>query len=152
VSFINRVNTQVAMLAGTVWRDSTLGVSTTVNANNESGGYATQAAYSAALVAGATTHQTAYRTTASTLWNGNVQTAANGVQNYTPVAIGRYVEDATPADGSDQSVNTGRLMIEPPTAPSAGATLYSPEVEAQKYSNQAGIYITIVPASGYTIS
>ena len=150
VSFINRVNTQVAMLAGTVWRDSTLGVSTTVNANNESGGYATQAAYSAALVAGATTHQTAYRTTASTLWNGNVQTAANGVQNYTPVAIGRYVEDATPADGSDQSVNTGRLMIEPPTAPSAGATLYSPEVEAQKYSNQAGIYITIVPASGYT--
>ena len=150
VTFNNRVNTQVAMLAGTVWRDSTLGVSTTVNASNESGGYATQAAYAAALLAGATTHQTAFRTTASTTWNGNVQTAANGVQNYTPVAIGRYVEDPTPADGSDQSVNTGRLMIEPPTAASAGATLYSPEVEAQKYSNQAGLYITIVPASGYT--
>ncbi len=150
VTFKNRLSDQVAMLSGSVWRDSTMGVSTSVNATNESGGYATQAAYSAALLAGATTNLTTYRTTASTTWNGNVQTSANGVQNYTPVAIGRYIEDPTPADGTDQSVNTGRLMIEPPTLSSAGSTLYSAEVEAQKYSNQAGLYLTIGPASGYT--
>src|SRR5262249_40324910 len=54
----------------------------------------------------------------------------------------------TPSDGTDQSVNTGRLLIEPPTA--SGSAQYSAEVEAQKYSNNAGIYIQVVPASGYT--
>ncbi len=152
VTFKNRLGAQVAMAASGTWKDSTLGVSTTVNSNNESGNYATQAAYSAALLAGATTNLTAYRTFASTTWNGNVQTSANGVQNYTPVAIGRYGEDLTPSDGTDQSINTGRLMIEPPTSSSAGSTLYSAEVEAQKYANQAGVYIKIVPASGYTTS
>ncbi len=150
VTFKNRLGAQVSMAASGTWKDSTMGTSTTVNTNNEAGAYASQAAYSAALLAGATANLTAYRTFASTTWNGNVQTAANGVHNYTPVAIGRYGEDATPDDGTDQSTNTGRLMIEPPVASSAGATLYSAEVESQKFSNQAGIYIKIVPASGYT--
>ncbi len=150
VTFKNRLGTQVSMAASGTWKDSTMGTSTTVNTNNEAGAYATQEAYAAALQAGATANLTTYRTFASTTWNGNVQTAANGVQNYTPVAIGRYAEDTTPADGADQSTNTGRLMIEPPIASSAGATLYSAEVESQKFSNQAGIYIQVVPASGYT--
>lgn len=148
VTFKNRVNAQVSMDASGVWKDSTMGVSTTVNSTSESGGYATQASYTGALSAGAATNLTTFRTFASTSWNGNVQTSANGVQNYTPVAIGRYVEDPTPSDGTDQSVNTGRLLIEPPT-PVLSAE-YSAEVEAQKYSNQSGIYIQIVPASGYT--
>ena len=150
VTFKNRLGTQVSMLVGTTWKDSTLGTSTTIDSTNNSGGYATQAAYSTALATAATSNRTTYRTYASTTWNGNVQTAANGVQNYTPVAIGRYAEDTSPSDGTDQSVNTGRLMIEPPVPSTASSTLYSAEVEAQKFSNQAGLYIQIVPASGYS--
>jgi hypothetical protein len=97
VTFKNRLGTQISMAASGTWKDSTMGTSTTVNTNNEAGSYATQEAYSAALLAGATANLTAYRTFASTTWNGNVQTAANGVQNYTPVAIGRYAEDTSPA-------------------------------------------------------
>ena len=150
VTFKNRLGAQVSMDASGVWKDSTMGVSTTVKTNNSAGNYATQAAYSAALLAGATSSLTTYRTFASATWNGNVQTSANGVQNYTPVAIGRYSEDTTPTDGTDQSTNTGHVLIEPPTPSSAGSTLYSAEVESQKYANQSGLYIKIVPASGYT--
>lgn len=160
VTFKNRLNTQVSMdalsgvnasgvtLVSGTWYDSTMGTSTTVRANNIAGNYTTQAAYTSALSTAAASNMNTYKTIASTTWNGNVQTSANGVQNYTPVAIGRYVEDATPTDGTDQSVNTGRLLIEPPTA--SGTSDYSAEVEAQKYSNQAGVYIKVVPASGYT--
>jgi hypothetical protein len=144
VTFKNRLNAQVAMDASGVWKDSTMGVSTTVKANNASGNYATQAAYTAALAAGAAANLNEFKRFASTTWNGNLQTSANGVQNYTPVAIGRYVEDATPTNGTDESVNTGRLLIEPPT--STLSADYSPEVELQKYSNQAGIYIKITAA------
>jgi hypothetical protein len=143
VTLKNRVNAQVAMDASGTWKDSTMGVSTTVHNNNAS--YTTQAAYTAALLTGAQNNISAFKTFASTTWNGNLQTSANGVQNYTPVAIGKYAEDPTPTDGTDQSVNTGRLLIEPPTATTS--TEYSAEVEAQKYSTQAGIYVQIVPAS-----
>lgn len=144
VTLKTRLGTQVSMDQSGTWKDSTMGVSTTVKNNNST--YTTQADYTAALVAGATTNLNAFKTFASTTWHGNLQTSANGVQNYTPVAIGRYVEDPSPADGTDQSVNTGRLLIEPPTPVSSPA--YSAEVEAQKYANQSGIYIQIVPASG----
>jgi len=147
VTFKNRLSTQVSMDASGTWKDSTMGVSTTVNTNNTNGNYASQAAYKAALVAGVTANLNTFKTFASSTWNGNVQTSANGVQNYTPVAIGRYVEDSTPSDGVDQSVNTGRLLIEPPTSNLSAD--YSAEVELQKYSNQAGIYVQVVPASGY---
>ncbi|HVS54208.1 MAG TPA: hypothetical protein VHD62_17765 [Opitutaceae bacterium] len=148
VTFKTRTNTQVSMDASGTWKDSTMGVSTTVKTNNGSGTYHSQAEYTAALAAGASANLNAFKTFASSTWNGNVQTSANGVQNYTPVAIGKYVEDGTPSDGTDQSVNTGHLLIEPPTATTSSE--YSAEVEAQKYSNQAGIYIQVVPASGYT--
>lgn len=150
VTFKNRLGNQVSMDATGTWKDSTNGFSTTVKSTNSSGGYPNQAAYTAALVGAAASNVNAFKTFISTTWNGNVQTSANGVQNYTPVAIGKYVEDSSPTDGSDQSVNTGRLLIEPPTASTSSE--YSADVEAQKYSNQAGIYIQVVPASGYTTS
>ena len=146
VTLKNRSGNQVSIDASGTWNDSTMGVSTTVH--NNPANYTTQASYTGALAAGAATNLSAFKTWASQTWNGNLQTSANGVQNYTPVAIGKYVEDSTPTDGTDQSVNTGRLLIEPPSA-SASAD-YSAEVEAQKYSTQAGIYIQVVPASGYT--
>ncbi len=144
VTFRTRLGTQVSMDASGTWKDSTMGVSTTVKNNNAD--YTNQADYTAALVGAAETNLNAFKTFASQTWHGNLQTASNGVQNYTPVAIGKYAEDTTPSDGSDQSVNTGRLLIEPPT-PSTDSE-YSAEVESQKYSNQAGLYIRIVPASG----
>ncbi len=146
VTFKNRLGSQVSMDASGTWKDSTMGVSTTVKNNNAS--YTTQADYTAALVAGVAANINAFKSHASSTWNGNLQTSANGVQNYTPVAIGRYVEDPSPSDGTDQSVNTGRLLIEPPTASSSSE--YSAEVEGQKYSTQAGVYIQVVPASGYS--
>ncbi len=146
VTFKNRLSAQVSMDSSGVWKDSTMGFSTTVKTNNASGTYTSQADYTAALYNAAVTNLNAYKTFASTTWNGNVQTSANGVQNYTPVAIGRYGEDPTPNDSTDQSFNTGRLLIEPPTASSSSE--YSAEVEGQKYSTRAGIYIQIVPASG----
>ncbi len=148
VTIKNRLNAQVSLDASGTWKDSTMGVSTTVKTNNGNGAYASQADYTAALVAGVAANVSAFKTYTSTTFNGNLQTAANGVQNYTPVAIGKYVEDTTPSDGVDQSTNTGHLLIEPPTASTSAQ--YSAEVEAQKFSTQAGIYIKIVPASGST--
>jgi hypothetical protein len=148
VTFVNRVGnlvTQISADASGTWKDSTMGVSTTVQSNKAS--YATQAAYYAALLAGATTNATAFRTHASTTWHGSVQTKPHGIQPYTPVAVIPYIEDVAYTDGVDQSVNAGRLIIEPPTATSSPE--YSAEVEAQKFSTQAGVYIKIVPASGY---
>ncbi len=91
-----------------------------------------------------------FAASASQAWNGYLQTGEHGIQNYTPVAIGKYVEDATPNDGVDNSVNTGRLIIEPPAIPLGSDPAYAQkmEVERQKYSNMAGIYITVEPLTG----
>lgn len=90
-----------------------------------------------------------FRDYASQRWNGSLQTIAHGVDNYTPVAIGKYVEDS-PAGGADDSVNSGRTIIEPSDYPvDTGDPDYTAkmEVEAQKYSNDAGLYITVNPAT-----
>ena len=91
-----------------------------------------------------------FRDYASQRWNGNLQTAAHGVDNYTPVAIGKYQEDPTPSNGIDNSLNSGRSIIEPTNYPTdTTATDYKQkmEVEKQKYANNAGIYITVNPAT-----
>ena len=86
---------------------------------------------------------------ASQAWNGYLQTKDHGIQNYTPVAIGKYVEDPTPSNGVDNSVNSGRAIIEPPALPLGSDTNYATkvEVEKQKYSNMAGLYISVTPGS-----
>jgi hypothetical protein len=150
VTFKNRLGAQISLDATGTWKDSTMGFSTTVKTRNASGTYTSQAQYDAALEGAALTNAQVFRVTNAATYNGNLQTSVNGVQNYTPVAIGRYVEDFTPTDGTDQSVNSGRLLIEPPV-PSASAQ-YNNDVEEQKYSNKAGIYITVTPASGTTSS
>ncbi len=87
---------------------------------------------------------------ASQAWNGYLQTKDHGIQNYTPVAIGKYVEDPTPSNGVDNSVNTGRAIIEPPSVPLGSDPDYAlkMEVEKQKYANMAGLYITVTPGTG----
>ncbi|MFA6960075.1 MAG: hypothetical protein WC205_04895 [Opitutaceae bacterium] len=92
-----------------------------------------------------------FRDYSSQRWNGNLQTVAHGVDNYTPVAIGKYKEDATPSNGTDDSLNSGRTIIEPtnyPTDTTAADYSQKLEVEQQKYASDAGIYITADPSTG----
>jgi hypothetical protein len=149
VTFMNRLGTSVSQVsadAGGTWKDSTMGASTTIWANLAS--YTTEAAYLGALRAAATTNANAFRTFAATTWHGSLQTVVNGVQRYNGVAFEPYVEDPTPYDGVDQSRNSARMIIEPPLAVSNSE--YNAQIEEQKFSTKAGVYIKIVPASGYT--
>ena len=90
---------------------------------------------------------------ASQVWSGYLQTSDHNIQNYTPSAIGKYIEDPTPSNGIDNSVNSSRAIIEPPAIPLDSDPGYTAkiEVEKQKYANNAGIYITVTPGTG-TIS
>ena len=89
--------------------------------------------------------QSAFRVFSSNTYNGYLQTAVHGVEVYKPVAFGDYVEDPTPADGVDQSQNTGRAIIERPMLSSDAG--YNAEVENQKLSRNAGLYIAVNPSS-----
>lgn len=90
-----------------------------------------------------------FRNFASQRWNGNLQTSSHGVSTYNPVAIGEYTEDATPTSGTDETVNSGRSIIEPSNYPAATDPDYSTkmEIEQQKYANDAGIYISVNPTT-----
>jgi hypothetical protein len=107
---------------------------------------------------GGTDVSTDFRSFAADTWNGNLLTAAHGITDYRPVAIGEYREAdptnpsvalETAPDGSAQDPsNSGRLIIEPPaypTDPSDPDYATRKEIEYQKYANDAGIYIKIVP-------
>ncbi len=125
ITFPDKFGSAKSLKASSAWKDSTQGGGT--SAGDWSG----------------------FRDYASQRWNGNLQTAAHGVDNYTPVAIGKYQEDPTPANGTDNSLNSGRTIIEPSNYPSSSDPDYSQkmEVEQQKYSNNAGIYITVNPTT-----
>ncbi len=88
---------------------------------------------------------TAFRTWTAQTFQGNLLTPVHGVQVANPPGIGRYVEDPTPSNGVDESINDAHKMIEPPlVAADAG---YDAEVEAQKYSRLCGIYIVANPST-----
>lgn len=126
VNFVNKFAQSLNMRVDSIWKDSTQGGGTGV------------------------TDWSGFRDYASQRWNGNLQTASHGVDNYTPVAIGKYKEDPTPSDGTDNSLNSGRSIIEPtnyPTDTTDPTYSQKMEVEQQKYSNNAGIYITVDPST-----
>lgn len=128
VRFIDRAGALVDLKTGSgVWKDSTMGTSSSGNL----------------------TPSNDFRAYASQTWNGNLQTAAHGIQEYRPVAISQYKEDATPYDGIDDALNTGRRIIEPSNWPAATDPEYAAkvEVEKQKYANDAGIYVRIQPGT-----
>ncbi len=101
-----------------------------------------------------------FRTFASQTWQGNLLTASHGITDYRPVAIGEYLEpdplnpnyalkDAH-KDVAERRTpsNAGRLIIEPsnwPTDPTDPNYSLKKEVETQKFSNNAGIYIQVQP-------
>ncbi len=126
VNFRNTYGQYLNLRDSTVWKDSTQGAGT------------------------AAADWSGFRDYSSQRWNGYLQTAAHGVDNYSPVAIGRYLEDTSPGVGSDDSVNSGRSIIEPsnwPTDTTASDYVSRKEVEQQKYANDAGIYISVDPAT-----
>ena len=121
------------------WGDSTLGGSATAVGSI----YSSQANYLDALTTSATANQTSFRTLTSAKFSGYVQTGAMGVQNYTPAAIGAYAAQTTTS--TDDSVNSARTIIEPPT--DSASAEYNADVESQKFSTQACIYIKVVPST-----
>ena len=120
-----------------------------IRTNNASGGFA----WNDSRLGG--THVSPdFRSFAANTWNGNLLTAAHGITDYRPVAIGEYRE-ANPTnpsvalkDASLDPSNSGRLLIEPgnhPTNPAAPDYAQRKEIEYQKYANDAGIHIRVVP-------
>lgn len=86
-----------------------------------------------------------FRVWASSATSGNLQTSAHDVSVALLPGISSYVEDPTPSNGVDNSVNDSRKMIEPPMLSTDAG--YSAEVEAQKYSTRSGLYIAVNPSS-----
>lgn len=133
VNFANRDGTLISIRSGSkapyTWKDSLMG---------------------------GTSLSSEFRAYASSTWNGNLLTGAHGITNYNPVAIGEYRE-ASPTnpsvaakDSSQAPSNAGRQIIEPtsyPTDTSAPDYASRMETEAQKYANDAGVYIKVIPAT-----
>ena len=113
------------------WSDSTMGAD-----NNVSGLSSLQA-----LVTSATT--ASFRQYATSTFNGNLQTGAMGVQVYNPVSFNEVI------DSSGDTVNP-HTMIDPPQAQVTTDTYYAAkeEVEAEKFANNAGLYVKVTVTPG----
>ncbi|MDQ8186903.1 hypothetical protein [Pelagicoccus sp. SDUM812002] len=80
-----------------------------------------------------------WRTYAADRWNGNLLTQEHGVETYNPVAFPDYLPD-NPTTAAYDPLNSGHQLIEAPL--SVVHPDYNEEVEKQKLSNKAGLYIT----------
>lgn len=80
-----------------------------------------------------------FRSYASNRWHGNLQTSAHGIGIYNPVHFSDYEEDDPATSGVHDPVNSGRAIIEPPLT--LGHAEYDADLETQKMSNKAGLYI-----------
>jgi hypothetical protein len=126
ISFPDKFGQALSLRVSNIWKDTSQGAGT--SAEDWSG----------------------FRDYSSQSWAGNLQTGAHGVDNYTPTAIAKYQEDPTPTNGADNSVNSGRLLIEPtdyPADPAAADYDTRMQIEYQKYANDAGIYIQVNPTT-----
>lgn len=120
--FVNKAGATVSLRQGGVWKDQKMGQSSESDQTNGD-----------------------FRSHASNTFNGNLQTKSHGIQPYKPVAIGDYEEDPTPFNGTDDSKNEGRALIEPPKQSSDPH--YNAEIEEQKLSRKSGLYIAVNPGS-----
>jgi hypothetical protein len=154
VSFVNAATSMVAMKdTNGTWRDSTMGTDSSLF----SGGLYVNTT-TAALTQLEARLSSSFRQTASSLWGGNLQTSAMGVTDYNPVGTGGQVG----VDGSSNAIyaNTDAAdslgygphnMIDPPnTSLTTSDTYYSAkeEVENQKFSNKAGLYVQVTVTPG----
>jgi hypothetical protein len=168
VSFVTAAGTMVAMKdSNNVWRDSTMGGTSTLF--NSSGLY--KVTTSPALTQLTAKLNANFRAVASQVWGGNLQTAAMSVAAYNPVGTGGQVgEDGSgnPIYANVGSVNSttnqvidpdaadplgygAHAMIDPPnTTLTTSDTYYTgkDEVEKEKFSNKAALYIQVVVTPG----
>jgi hypothetical protein len=158
VSFVTSAATMVALKdsSGT-WRDSTMGTDSSLISN---GLYIDTS--TAALSQLEAKLSSSFRQTASQVWGGNLQTAAMGVAAYNPVGTGGQVGvdgSSSPiyanTDAADSLGYGPHSMIDPPnTSLSTSDTYYSAkeEVEKQKFSTRAALYVqvTITPGTNGT--
>lgn len=79
-----------------------------------------------------------WRTYAADRWNGNLLTQDHGVETYNPVAFPDYEPD-DPTTMAYDPINSGHQLIEPPLASTHPD--YNAEVEKQKMSVKAGLYV-----------
>jgi len=136
VTFVNLAGGQTNMKASTSatsWKDSTMGasngVSGTANLN--------------ALLTTAVTDS--FRQYTKATWGGNLQTGACGIMPYNPVSFNQVIDAA--GNHPDPYV-----MIDVPAPPATTDPYYDAkqEVELQKKSMQAGLYIKVVVDAGGT--
>jgi hypothetical protein len=120
--FVDRAGATKSLKVDSVWKDQKMGQGSETDITNGE-----------------------FRSFASNTYNGNLQTKSHGIQSYKPVALGDYTEDPTPSNGTDNSVNSGRALIEPPLVSTDAG--YNAEIEAQKVSRKSGLYIAVNPSS-----
>jgi hypothetical protein len=158
VSFFTSSGSMVTMKDSSgIWRDSTMGADSSLFTSGLYWDTVTPALTQLEALL-----NSSFRQTASQVWGGNLQTAAMGVAAYNPVGTGGQVG----VDGSGNAIyaNTdaaeslgygGHSMIDPPnTSLSSSDTYYTAkhEVELQKFSNKAGLYVgvTVTPSTSGT--
>ena len=146
VNFINKSGQLINLNStgtATGWKDSTMG-----SDNGVTGLSSLQA-----LVTGNTTTQ--FRQYASQTWNGNLQTGAMGIENYSPIAFNEII--GLDSSGNPTVTADPHSMIDPP----ALTTYLNPtdptqtqfaaarqQVEGQKMATQSGLYVKVVIAAG----
>ena len=136
VTFINTAGTQVNMkatTANTSWKDSTMGAS-----NGVSGTANLQALVTSSV-------NTSFRQYAKSTWGGNLMTGTCGILPYSPVSFNEVIDAA--GNHPDPYV-----MIDVPNPPATTDPYYAAklEVENQKKSMQAGLYIQVTVNADFT--
>ncbi len=137
---------------GGVWQDSTMGADSSTNG------------IASLLALVTTTRSASFSATASSLWKGNLQTAAMGIQSYNPMGFSEvvghdsvtntdiYATDDLADDGSKVGTGSGyghgygpHSLIEPPLTVPTTDTYASAKasLEEQKFSRKAGLYLDV---------
>jgi hypothetical protein len=143
VNFAVTSSTTQNMYSGSpaLWHDSTMGTDSTLFS---AGLYVDQS--TAALTQLAAKNQlTAFQTYAHATWNGNVTTGSMGATVSQPVSY------TSPIDSSG-TLPDPHTMIEPPSPPVSTDPYFDAktQVETQKLSTQAGLYLQVRTVSGVT--
>ncbi|MEI6861255.1 MAG: hypothetical protein WCL04_03290, partial [Verrucomicrobiota bacterium] len=142
-----------------VWQDSTMGADSSTNG------------IASLLPLVTSTVSATFSANASSLWKGNLQTAALGIQSYNPMGYSEvvghdsvsgndiYATDDLADDGSKVGTGTGyghgygpHALIEQPLTVSSTDTYSSAKsaIEEQKFSRKAGLYVDVTVTSTNT--
>ncbi|MFA5263593.1 MAG: hypothetical protein WC378_07175 [Opitutaceae bacterium] len=123
------------------WMDSTTGLS-----NGVSGGTTLHNLETTSVTS-------TFRQQATQLWGGHLQTAAMGVSKYNPIAFDEVI--GVNATTGENVTAEPHFIVDPPNPPATTDPYYEAkhEIELQKFSTQAALYIKVImddPAPGAT--